>query len=131
MKNNPVGGIYRTNSVFITGTRYEPPLPEILPYQLRAFFEELPYKIMPPIYLAAYTHAEFVKIHPFLDGNGRTSRMIMNYQLMRNGFFPISIEQEVRLSYFKHLECYALYGELEPFADMVADLEEKRLREQL
>ncbi|OLN33082.1 filamentation induced by cAMP protein Fic [Desulfosporosinus metallidurans] len=38
------------------------------------------------IELAAWTHAEFVKIHPFVDGNGRTSRLIMNDQLMVNGF---------------------------------------------
>lgn len=37
------------------------------------------------IELAAWTHAEFVKIHPFVDGNGRTSRPIMNYQLMVHG----------------------------------------------
>ena len=60
------------------------------------------------IELAAWTHAEFVKIHPFEDGNGRTSRLIMNYQLMANGFLPISILKENRLDYFNALESYAV-----------------------
>ena len=40
------------------------------------------------------THAEFVRIHPFPDGNGRTSRLIMNYQLLANGFPAVSIAKE-------------------------------------
>lgn len=74
--------------------------------------------------LAAWTHAEFVKIHPFVDGNGRTSRMIMNYQLMAAGFLPVSIAKENRLPYFETLEAYAMGGDLKPFAEMIASLEE-------
>ena len=83
------------------------------------------------IELAAWTHAEFVRIHPFVDGNGRTSRMIMNYQLMAQGFLPVSIAKENRLEYFDALEAYAVNGDLQPFADMVAELEEQRLGEYL
>ena len=83
------------------------------------------------IELAAWTHAEFVRIHPFEDGNGRTSRMIMNYQLMADGFLPVSIAKENRLEYFEALEAYAVEGKLEPFADMIAVLEEQRLNEYL
>lgn len=81
--------------------------------------------------LAAWTHAEFVKIHPFVDGNGQTSRMIMNYQLMVNGFLPVSIAKEKRLEYFEVLEAYAVNGELQPFIEMIASLEEQRLDEYL
>lgn len=83
------------------------------------------------IELAAWTHAEFVKIHPYADGNGRVSRMIMNYQLMANGFLPVSIAKENRLEYFEALEVYAVNGELQPFIDMIASLEEQRLDEYL
>ena len=83
------------------------------------------------IELAAWTHAEFVKIHPFVDGNGRTSRMIMNYQLMAAGFLPVSIAKENRLPYFEALEAYAVGGDLKPFAEMIASLEEQRLEEYL
>ena len=77
---------------------------------------------MNPIELAAWTHAEFVRIHPFPDGNGRTSRLIMNYQPLANGFPAVSIAKESRLDYFNALEAYAVEGNLAPFAEMVADL---------
>ena len=82
---------------------------------------------MNPIELAAWTHAEFVRIHPFPDGNGRTSRLIMNYQLLANGFPAVSIAKENRLDYFNALEAYATEGNLVPFAEMVADLADQQL----
>lgn len=57
-----------------------------------------------PIELAAWTHAEFVRIHPLVDGNGRCSRMLMNYQLMFAGLLLISIAKENRLEYFEALK---------------------------
>ena len=53
--------------------------------QLRFFYDDLMKKeeTMEAIALSAWTHAEFVKIHPFPDGNGRTARLIMNYQLIK------------------------------------------------
>lgn len=84
---------------------------------------------MNPIELAAWTHAEFVRIHPFEDGNGRTSRMIMNYQLLLSGFQAVDIKKEDRLSYYENLEAYAVHGDLQPFAEMIAGLEEQRLDE--
>lgn len=83
------------------------------------------------IELAAWTHAEFVRIHPFVDGNGRTARMLMNYQLMLAGFLPVSVAKEQRIEYYDALEAYAVHGELRSFADMVAALEETRLDEYL
>lgn len=56
------------------------------------------------------------------DGNGRTSRLIMNYQLLSAGFPPISIAKENRLAYFNALEAYAVEGNLTPFAEMIAEL---------
>ena len=96
------------------------------------FFVNLPHRTdVKTIELAAWTHAEFVKIHPFVDGNGRTSRMLMNYQLMAGGFLPVSVAKEDRLEYFEALEAYAVGGDLIPFAEMVAALEETRLDEYL
>lgn len=79
------------------------------------------------IELAAFTHAEFVKIHPFVDGNGRTSRLIMNYQLMKSGFLPISIDKKDRLKYYNALEAYAVNDNLLEFVDMIANLQEEQL----
>lgn len=132
MENIQVGGVYRNVEVRITGASHKPPPPSEMYWQVKDFFAGLPNKAdMNPIELAAWTHAEFVRIHPFTDGNGRTSRMIMNYQLMAAGFLPISIAKEKRLDYFEALEAYAVDKDLQPFAEMIAELEGQRLDEYL
>jgi len=128
MENIIIGGIYRNVDVYISGARHTPPSPNEAYKQVKNFYADLPYKTeMNGIELAAWSHAEFVKIHPFIDGNGRTSRLIMNYQLMVHGFLPISIAKESRLDYFDALECYAVEANLKPFVDFIGALEEQRL----
>lgn len=132
MENILVGGVYRNVEVRISGAGHKPPAPSEMYRQIKNFYADLPYKTgLNAIELSAWTHAEFVRIHPFVDGNGRTSRMIMNYQLMAQGFLPVSIAKENRLEYFDALEVYAVNGDLQPFADMIAELEEQRLGEYL
>ena len=127
MENIMVGGIYRNVDVYISGAKHTPPTPNDMYRQIKDFYAELELKNMNPIELSAWTHAEFVKIHPYVDGNGRTSRLIMNYQLMAGGFMPVSIPKEDRLPYFEFLEAYALDNDLEPFVKFISILEEKQL----
>ena len=129
MENIQVGGVYRDVQVYISGARHMPPPPSLMYRQVKDFYADLSWKgkELNQVELAAWTHAEFVKIHPFTDGNGRTSRLIMNYQLMTEGFPAISIDKEDRLEYFKALDAYAAEGSLQPFADMVAGLVDRRL----
>ena len=84
MEHIMAGGIYRDVSVYISGAQHTPPGPVEMYRQVKDFYLDLNWKrdSLNPIELAAWTHAEFVRIHPFRDGNGRTSRLIMNYQLM-------------------------------------------------
>ena len=132
MENILTGGVYRNVEVRISGAGFKPPSLNEMYRQIKNFFMDLPYRTdLNPLELAAWTHAEFVKIHPFVDGNGRTSRMLMNYQLMAAGFLPVSIAKESRLEYFDALEAYAMAGDLIPFAEMIAALEEARLDEYL
>lgn len=132
LENILTGGVYRTVEVRISGAGHKPPAPTEMYQQIKNFYADMPYRAEGnAMELAAWTHAEFVKIHPYVDGNGRTSRMIMNYQLMANGFLPISIAKENRLEYFEVLETYAVNGELQPFTEMIASLEEQRLDEYL
>jgi hypothetical protein len=132
MENILTGGIYRTVDVRISGAKHKPPVPGEMYQQIKNFYADMPYRAESnAVEFAAWTHAEFVKIHPYVDGNGRTSRMIMNYQLMANGFLPVSIAKENRLEYFEVLESYAVTGELQPFIEMIASLEEQRLDEYL
>lgn len=125
-----IGGVYRNVEVRIPDAGHKPPAPSEMYRQAKNFFSDLAYKYENnAIELAAWTHAEFVRIHPFTDGNGRTSRMIMNYQLMSHGFLPVSVAKENRLEYFDALEAYAVNGNLEPFSEMIAELEKQRLEE--
>lgn len=132
MENILTGDVYRNVEVRISGAKHKPPVPSEMYQQIKNFYADMPYKVKEnAIEFAAWTHAEFVKIHPFVDGNGRTSRMIMNYQLLASGFLPVSIAKENRLEYFETLEAYAVEGDLNPFANMIAELEEQRLDEYL
>lgn len=127
-ENIIIGGIYRNQEVRISGAGHTPPSGNDMYVQIKNFFSDLQYKNeLNAIELAAWTHAEFVRIHPFIDGNGRTARLIMNYQLMRNGFLPISIAKENRLEYYNALEEYAVKNNLMPFSKLIGNLEEEQL----
>ena len=129
MRNVLEGGAYRNGDIYISGAQHTPPSPKEMCWQLKDFYENLLCKgeLLNSMELAAWTHAEFVRIHPFPDGNGRTSRLLMNYQLMAQGFPPISIAKENRLEYFYTLEAYAMEGNISPFTEMIAVLEEQQL----
>ena len=127
MENIMVGGIYRTVEVKITGAEHTPPHPEQAYNDLKNFYISLEEHNYNDLEISAYTHAEFVKIHPFVDGNGRISRIIMNYQLLKQGFLPISIKKEDRFKYYETLDEYAVKGNLEPFTKIIYDLEEEQL----
>lgn len=128
MDNIMQGGIYRQVDVYISGAQHTPPSPQKAYEQIKDFFATLPAKAsLHPIELAAYTHAEFVRIHPFVDGNGRTARLMMNYQLMSKGYLPVIIKKEDRLSYFECLEQYAVDKNLTPFSELIFQLENDRL----
>jgi Fic family protein len=128
MENIFPGGIYRDANVRISGAGFRPPSPNEMYVQVKNFFADMPFKSdMPPIELAAWVHAEFVRIHPFKDGNGRIARMIMNYRLMLSGWLPVSVPKEARLRYYETLEAYAVNGDIEPFAAFVSELENQEL----
>lgn len=128
MENIMVGGIYRNVDVYISGAEHAPPSPSEMHAQIKTFYMDLTDKTFEsPIECAAWTHTEYVKVHPFVDGNGRTSRLIMNYQLMSNGLLPISIKKESRLEYFNALEAYAVRNDLYLFENMIAVLEEEQI----
>lgn len=132
-ENIIVGGIYRKEEVRISGAGFTPYAGNEMYIQVKNFYEDLNIKEneLNPIELAAWTHAEFVRIHPFIDGNDRTSRLLMNYQLMIHSFLPVSVDKKDRLNYYNALEQYAVGGNLTPFADLLAALEEKQLDEYL
>ena len=80
-----------------------------------------------PIVRAALLHGELVKIHPFVDGNGRTSRLIMNMDLMSDGYVPVIIKKENRLKYYEALDKGHTIGDYTDFIMIVAEAESEIL----
>ena len=72
-----------------------------------------------PVELASWVHNRFVQIHPFTDGNGRASRLMMNWLLMRNGFPPVIIEARNKEEYYRAIED-ADKGSHQPFSKFLA-----------
>lgn len=99
-------GVYRGHQVFITGTDYLPPAPEAVPAQMASFVSEFwkLQKTLHPVELAAFSHRRLVDIHPFVDGNGRTARLLMNLILVHSGYCVISIPPVLRLEYIHALQ---------------------------
>ena len=123
-----VGGIYRTVPVYIRGAQHVPPNYKKVRELMKCFIQDMHIQKFSSIAeLAAWTHAEFVKIHPFQDGNGRTARLLLNYQLMLNQYPPINIKKYNVREYFDTLETYALKDDIRPFASLVQDNIEKGL----
>jgi len=80
-------GKYRKRRVIITGTNFIPPMPEMIPALMGAFIAGLPEIRLKshPVEFAAIIHKELVTIHPFIDGNGRAARLLMNLGLLQAG----------------------------------------------
>jgi Fic family protein len=81
-------------------------------------------KALHPVVLVAYAHLELVQIHPFHDGNGRTSRLLMNLVLVNKGFQIISFDKDDRFRYYQALET-SYFGDPvnNEFADFIAEME--------
>ena len=127
MDNIITGGIYRYVDVSITGASHKPPSRTEMHDRLNIFYYDLKNKVLNPIEKASWVHAEFVAIHPFEDGNGRTSRMLMNYILMENGYLPVNIKSEDKISYYEALDEYGKNNNLDQFLELVINLEEEQL----
>ncbi|MBL0731788.1 MAG: Fic family protein [Desulfosarcina sp.] len=120
-------GVYRSVNVTISGADHVPP--DFFKVQTEmsnfsAWYKNDAQKIH-PIERAARVHADFVKIHPFTDGNGRTSRLLMNLELMKDGFPPVVLYVEKRLEYYEALDTAHTKGDYTLFLTLVADIVEK------
>ncbi|MDF2636883.1 MAG: ibpA, partial [Pelosinus sp.] len=76
---------------------------------------------------AAILHSEFVKIHPFVDGNGRTARLLLNFELLKHGYVPIVIKKEQRLEYYNALDHSHVKEGYDVFIRLVAGILEDTL----
>lgn len=101
-------GVYRRDRVRISGSRHICPNPIKIPELMTGYFDfyEKNKNSMHPVELSANMHEKLVTIHPFIDGNGRTARLVMNLILLQNGY-PITIinsDNKRRTEYYTTLE---------------------------
>jgi len=124
-------GRYRRVQVMIKGSSHMPPQPFVVAKEMEDYFtwyEENKSK-MHPVVLAAEMHERLVTIHPFIDGNGRTSRLIMNLILLQNGYVIANIkgDYETRMNYYKTLETAQTSNNKENFLLFIAQVEKECL----
>ena len=120
-------GRYRMQNVVISGAEHRPPDYLIVPEEMEAFAVQTAVnkQCLHPVEHAARVHGDFVKIHPFIDGNGRTARLLMNLELMKGGFPPAVLAVEKRLGYYETLDLAHTKGEYEPFILLMAETVEQ------
>ena len=130
--DNENAGRYRKENVTIKGATHIPPdylkVPELMEKLILTYNTWNEYH---PIIQAALLHGELVKIHPFVDGNGRTSRLLMNLDLMNSGYNPVIIKKESRLKYYEALDKAHTTGNYTDFVKLVTKLEVEMLKKYL
>ena len=130
--DNENAGRYRKENVTIKGATHIPPdylkVPELMEKLILTYNTWSEYH---PIIQAALLHGELVKIHPFVDGNGRTSRLLMNLDLMNSGYNPVIIKKESRLKYYEALDKVHTTGNYTDFVKLVTKLEIEMLKKYL
>jgi len=116
-------GVYRKENVLISGATHIPPNHLFVLEKMEAlikFYEQFNGQSLER---AARLHVDFVKIHPFVDGNGRTARLLMNLDLMKSGLLPVVIQTTERLKYYEALDHAHVTDDYRPFIQLVVDCE--------
>ena len=116
-------GCYRNVGVIITGCDYIPPSAKEVSPLIYAFFnDKLPewLRTRHPIETAALAHLELVHIHPFMDGNGRTARLLLNLLLIQSGYGDTIIPPVVRSGYITCLDITHTQGNTTPFLNFIS-----------
>ncbi|MFZ0596358.1 MAG: Fic family protein [Flavobacterium sp.] len=124
-------GRYRKVQVMIKGSTHMPPQPFLVAKQMEDYFiwYEINKSKLHPIILAAEMHERLVTIHPFIDGNGRTSRLVMNLILLQKGYIIANIkgDYDTRMQYYQTLETAQTKNNKEDFLLFVAKIEKENL----
>ncbi len=122
-------GVYRSVPVTIMGAAHTPPQPYLVPVQMEELVNE--YKHIKEekhiIEAISELHLKFESIHPFIDGNGRTGRLILNLELIKAGYLPVNIKFSDRRKYYDCFDMYAENGDISTLADLIAEYETEEL----
>lgn len=128
-------GKYRKVQVMIKGSEHMPPQPFMIAKEMEEYFiwYEQNKNTVHPIILAAEMHERLVTIHPFIDGNGRSSRLVMNLILLQHGYVIANIkgDYDSRMTYYNALEKVQTSGNKEDFLLFIATTEKNCLQRYL
>ena len=117
---------YRTVQVFIRGSEHIPPAPEKIPNLMNYYVYNYNNDTQEIFNKIAKYHIEFEKIHPFEDGNGRTGRLLLTYELLKNNLPTVVISKEDRVKYFEFLRNNDILG-LAKWFNVLSNEELKRM----
>lgn len=127
LKRHKDRGVYRRIPVHIIGAQHEP----VQPYLIEPKMEQLLYDFVAStehiVTKLARFHIEFEGIHPFIDGNGRTGRLLVNLELMKAGFPPIDIKFTDRIAYYRAFDEYHIKHNLSAMENLFAGYINARL----
>lgn len=124
-------GVYRRIPVHIMGAYTEPVQPYLIEPKMIELLKvnEERKNTMTVIERVALFHLEFEGIHPFIDGNGRTGRLILNLDLIRNGYPPINVKFRDRKRYYDAFDAFYRDNNSKPMIDIIAEYVDKRIDE--
>lgn len=120
-------GVYRRVPVHIMGAHHEPAQPYLIEPKMEQLLQEYKDDTEHIITKLARFHIEFEGIHPFIDGNGRTGRLLVNLELMKAGYPPIDIKFKDRMKYYDAFDAYHVKHNLSVMEGLFARYVNERL----
>ena len=120
-------GVYRRVPVRIMGAQHEPVQPYLIEPKMEQLLQNFNESTEHIVTKLARFHIEFEGIHPFIDGNGRTGRLLVNLELMKAGYPPIDIKFTDRLSYYNAFDVYYVKHDLSAMENLFAGYINSRL----
>ncbi|MGN1399187.1 MAG: Fic family protein [Eubacterium sp.] len=126
-------GVYRRVPVRIMGAYTEPVQPYMIEPKITELLAENENRksTMNIIERVARFHLEFESIHPFIDGNGRTGRLLLNFELMQNGYPPINVKFTDRKRYYDAFDSFSRNQDAKPMINLIAEYVTERLEQYL
>lgn len=124
-------GVYRKVPVRILGAKHEPVQPYLIEPKMFELISEFSKGQRNIVEKLADFHIQFEAIHPFIDGNGRTGRLLVNLELMKAGYPPIDIKYTDRKRYYSAFDKYHEHNDLSEMTKLFADYLNKRLDDYL
>lgn len=134
MSNAENRGVYRKIPVRILGAENEPTPPYLIAEEMAGLIAKYQQKLtdLHPLEAISWLHLAFESIHPFIDGNGRTGRLLLNFELLKQGYLPVDIKFTDRVKYY---QCFDEYHnnqqDVSALLALIADYELKELERYL